>query len=59
MGGNWQTDFKFALIFALDGEIRNEKVPQKLIDNSNNLKELNNVTRLGNAYIANLIQWNL
>ena len=42
-----------------DGEIRNEKVPQKLIDNSNNLKELNNVTRLGNAYIANLIQWNL
>ena len=33
----------------------NERVTRKLIDNRNNLKELINATRLGNAYIANLI----
>ena len=42
-----------------DGKIRNERVPQKIIDNKNNSKNVNNVTRLDNAYISNLIRPNL
>ena len=38
-----------------NGEIRNNRVLRKLIEHENNLKELNNVTRLGNANIANLV----
>ena len=38
-----------------DGKIRNEGVIWKRIDHRNNLKELNNVTRLRNAYVTNLV----
>lgn len=40
-----------------DGKILNERVPQKLIDNRNNLKKENNVSRLSNECIANITQW--
>ena len=39
-----------------DGKILNERVPQKLIDNRNNLKKENNVSRLSNECIANITQ---
>ena len=42
-----------------DGKIPNEKFLRKLIDNWSDLEKLNDVIRLGNAYIANLTQWNL
>lgn len=38
-----------------DRKLRNERVLGKLIDYRHNLKELNNVTRLGTAYIANQV----
>ena len=37
-------------------EIRNERVLPKLINSGNNLKELLNVTRLGNTYTARIIE---
>ena len=37
-------------------ELRNERVLPKLINNGDNLKELLNVTRLGNAFTARTVE---
>ena len=38
-----------------DGKLLDERVIRKLIDNRNDLKELNSITRLDKACIANLV----